>query len=372
MNKKKIIAVGAAGFVLFLLISYWSYIGRIIISVLQAMSPIFYGCAFAYVVNILTRFYETKLLQKSKKIKRPGIKRAIAMLLAYMSIIIIAALVMYLVISEFYACLETLLQQVPKSISQIDLDAMIREWFPELNIDFGIHEKLEAAVQGFTAHIAEYMTSIATGVSSVVGVFVNFFISLVFSVYFLAGKEKICAQIRHLGRLLIKENTRKKMNYILHTLDHSFHNFIVGQFIEACILGTLCFIGMMVLRLPYAGMIGTLIGFTALIPILGAYIGAGVGAIMIVTVSPFKALIFVIFIVVLQQLEGNLIYPKVVGSSIGLPGVWVFATITVAGGVLGIPGMLLGVPTAAAVYKMLQDYSAMQNESIQSKEASPK
>lgn len=117
----------------------------------------------------------------------------------------------------------------------------------------------------------------------------------------------------------------------------------------------LCIIGMLLLRLPYAAMIGSLVGFTALIPVAGAYIGAVVGAVMIFTVSPVKAVVFIVFLIVLQQLEGNLIYPKVVGSSIGLPGIWVLAAVTVGGGVMGVGGMLLGVPTAAALYRLLQN-----------------
>ena len=138
----------------------------------------------------------------------------------------------------------------------------------------------------------------------------------------------------------------------MRVLNQSFHSFIVGQCTEAVILGLLCMGGMLLLRLPYAAMIGCLVGFTALIPIAGAYIGAVVGAFMIFTVSPVKAVIFIVFLVALQQLEGNLIYPRVVGSSIGLPGVWVLAAVTVGGGVLGIGGMLLGVPIAAAIYQL--------------------
>ena len=124
---------------------------------------------------------------------------------------------------------------------------------------------------------------------------------------------------------------------------------------EAVILGTLCTLGMLVLRLPYATMVGTLIAFTALIPVAGAYIGGAAGALMIFSVSPAKALIFLIFLVILQQLEGNLIYPKVVGSSLGLPAIWVLAAVTIGGGIMGIGGMLLGVPIAAALYRLLKE-----------------
>ena len=154
----------------------------------------------------------------------------------------------------------------------------------------------------------------------------------------------------------LKPSWNEKIRYVADVFDHSFHNFIVGQCIEAVVLGVLCIAGMALLKLPYAMMIGTLIGFTALIPVAGAYIGAGVGVFMILTVSPIKALVFLIFVVVLQQLEGNLIYPKVVGNSIGLPGIWVLAAVTVGGGLMGIPGMLLGVPVVAALYQLLGNH----------------
>ena len=157
------------------------------------------------------------------------------------------------------------------------------------------------------------------------------------------------------------ETALNRLVYVSRTVDNSFHSFIVGQCLDAVILGALCIIGMTVFRFPYAMMIGCLVGFTALIPIAGAYIGAAVGAFMIFTVNPLQALLFVVFLVVLQQLEGNLIYPKIVGASIGLPGIYVLAAITVGGGVMGIPGMLLGVPVTAALYQMLKANMAKRN-----------
>ena len=143
--------------------------------------------------------------------------------------------------------------------------------------------------------------------------------------------------------------------YVLDVLNNAFRRYITGQCIEAVILSALCALGMIILRLPYATMIGALIAFTALIPVAGAYIGAAVGAFMIAMVSPMQAVVFLIFLVILQQLEGNLIYPKVVGSSLGLPGIWVLAAVVIGGGVLGVLGMLLGVPVAAAAYTLIKN-----------------
>lgn len=162
-------------------------------------------------------------------------------------------------------------------------------------------------------------------------------------------------QLHRLMLRYVKPGVHAKMEYVLSVLNDSFHKYIVGQCTEAVILGALCTVGMLVLNLPYATMTGAVIAFTALVPVAGAYIGAGVGALMILTVSPVKAIIFLVFIVVLQQLEGNLIYPRVVGSSLGLPAIWVLTAVTLGGGLLGIPGMLLCVPLASALYRLIKE-----------------
>ena len=199
------------------------------------------------------------------------------------------------------------------------------------------------------------MGAVISTVSSVFSALVTGLLALIFSMYILLEQEDLKRQF---GKLLSRYLHPKWMGrffYVLHTVDDCFHRYIVGQCLEAVIIGVLCALGMGLLRLPYATMVGALVGFTALIPVAGAYIGAGVGAFMIFTVAPIKAVIFLVFLVILQQLEGNLIYPKVVGSSLGLPGIWVLAAVTVGGGIMGIGGMLLGVPLAAAAYRILRD-----------------
>ena len=179
-------------------------------------------------------------------------------------------------------------------------------------------------------------------------------IGFIFAMYLLLNKEKVLGQFNKLFRVYLKDKVRDKMEYFFAVANETFKSYIVGQCTEAVILGVLCAIGMLIFGFPYAGMTGAVIGVTALIPVAGAYIGAAVGAFMICTVSPLKAVLFIVYIVVLQQLEGNLIYPKVVGSSIGLPGMWVLAAVTIGGGIMGIPGMLFGVPLAATLYKLLR------------------
>ena len=178
------------------------------------------------------------------------------------------------------------------------------------------------------------------------------------------SKDKLLEQCKQISNKYIKSKWLKKINYVLSILNDTFHKFIVGQCTEAVILGLLCTIGMTILRMPYAAMIGALTALMALIPIVGAFISGAVGAFLIFMESPVKALIFLIFIVVLQQLEGNLIYPKVVGSSIGLPALWVLTAVTVGGSVAGIAGMMIAVPIAAAIYRLIKIEVNKETEEI--------
>lgn len=216
-------------------------------------------------------------------------------------------------------------------------------------------EKITQMAQMLAQGVGDVAQIAMGAVSATFSGFAKFVIALIFAIYILVGKEKLGVQLIRVTDHYLKPEWNEKIRYVLRVFNECFHKFIVGQCIEAVVLGSLCILGMTILRFPYAMMIGTLIGFTALIPVAGAYIGAGVGAFMILTVSPIQALVFLLFIVILQQLEGNLIYPKVVGSSIGLPGIWVLAAVTIGGGISGIGGMLLGVPTAAALYQLIKN-----------------
>ncbi len=215
--------------------------------------------------------------------------------------------------------------------------------------------KIQQIVSVILSGAGSVMDVTVNVVSSVVSGVVAAVVGLIFALYLLAGKERLGSQCDRLLRRYTKENFYTKFKYVLSVLNDCFHRFFVGQCTEAVILGVLCAIGMTLLQLPYAAMIGSVIAFTALIPVAGAYIGGAVGVFLILLVSPVKAVIFLVFLIVLQQLEGNLIYPRVVGSSMGLPAIWVLAAVTIGGGVMGVVGMLLGVPLAAALYRLVRE-----------------
>jgi predicted PurR-regulated permease PerM len=214
---------------------------------------------------------------------------------------------------------------------------------------------IEKIVGTLGSGIGNAVNVVVTLLTSTVSIIVTIFISLIFSMYMLIDKEKLFDQSKRLTRSYLSGKHFDKISHVTSVLNDSFRRYIVGQFTEAIVLGMLCAGGMFLLKLPYAAMTGTVVGVTALIPIVGAYIGAALGAFMILTENPSQALVFLIFLVILQQLEGNLIYPKVVGSSIGLPGIWVLAAVTVGGSLFGITGMLIGVPLTATIYKLVYE-----------------
>ena len=360
---KSCFRLGVTVFLTFLAIHYWSSLTGFVGLIFDAASALMIGCVIAYVLNILMSFYEKHYFPKNQSRAVEKSRRIVCMLAAILTLAAVITLIVGLVLPELAACVRLLVDEIPLAIDS----AVI--WLEKNGVLASIMS--EDAAASLTAinwqeKIAELVSVLAAGVGGVAQAAVDaltatfsglakFVIGLIFAIYILSGKEKLGNQIKRLMENYLKPAWNEKIRYVTGVFDHSFHNFIVGQCIEAIVLGMLCILGMSILRLPYAMMIGTLIGFTALIPVAGAYIGAGVGAFMILTISPVQALIFLVFVVVLQQLEGNLIYPKVVGSSIGLPGVWVLAAVTVGGGIMGIPGMLLGVPTAAAVYQLIKN-----------------
>lgn len=359
---KSCLRLGVTIFLTYLAIHYWGSIAGFAGVVFGAAGALVLGFGIAYVLNILMSFYEKIYFQNSQKKAVAKSRRIVCLLASILTLIAVVALVIGLVLPELASCVRLLAAEVPEAV-----DGAV-QWLEESGLLTSVLS--EDAAAALTAidwqeKIAQMVRVLAQGVGGVAQVAVNavsatvsgvakFAIGFVFAIYLLIGKETLGAQLARVMNHYLKPSWNEKIRYVAAVFDHSFHNFIVGQCIEAVLLGVLCIVGMTILRFPYAMMIGTLVGFTALIPIAGAYIGAGVGAFMIMTVSPIQAVGFLIFIVVLQQLEGNLIYPRVVGSSIGLPGVWVLAAVTVGGGISGIPGMLFGVPAAAAVYQLMK------------------
>lgn len=336
---------------------------NVVLGVLQmffaAASPLIFGIVAAYILNILLKKIERIYFPKSKKSWVSKSRRPVSILLSFAALVIMVVLLVNLVVPELAMTIRLMAEEIPPAVESARLWAIensseipaIQELLRNLNIDWEttIRKVLEVVAVG----AGGIFTSVVSVVSSLFSAAATLLIGTIFAVYLLSAKEILMKNGDDIMRAYLKPEVREKLLYIGKTIHETFTSFIVGQLMEAVIIGTLCALGMTILKMPYAVMTGTVVGVTALIPVVGAYIGAAVGAFMVFTVNPLQAVVFIIFLVILQQLEGNLIYPKVVGSSIGLPGLWVLAAVTVGGGMFGIGGMLLGVPITAAFYKLL-------------------
>ena len=367
LDVKTCLRAGVTIFLLYLCIHYWPSVAEMGGLLLSAAMPLLLGAVMAYLVNILMTFYEHRLFGRAASGAGLKLKRPLCMALAFATLLIIVVLLLVLVIPELVSCIRVIAAGVPGVVADFtkwcEEQGILPETIADSLAQIDWKSRMTDIVKVLTAGVGSAANAIVNTVTSVVSGFVTFFMALIFSIYLLLGKEKLGRQLQKIMERYLKDGWNKKIRYVVGVVNDCFHRYIVGQCTEAVILGVLCMLGMLLIRLPYATMIGALIGFTALIPVAGAYIGAIVGAFMILTVSPVKALIFLVFIVILQQLEGNLIYPKVVGSSLGLPALWVLAAVTVGGGVLGVPGMLLGVPLSAAVYRLIRNdvYGTVEN-----------
>ncbi len=359
---KHYLKIGILAVALVLIVKYFSVILSGIGLVLDAATPLVIGGVIAYILNLLMKQLEKIYFPKSKKKIVTQTRRPVCIVLSLIFMLCIIALVINLVVPELVSSFELIGKEIPGIAENVvqwlaehsDELPTLQNALENLNLDWpSIFKK---TVDLVTSGATDVITSLVSVIGTTIGTIANIFIGFVFTFYLLFNKEHLLNQLQRLLSTIIKPSIMEKIVLVATTANHTFGSFIVGQFTEAIILGSLCAIGMLIFRFPYAVMTGTVIGVTALIPIVGAYIGAGIGAFMIFTVDPFQALLFLVFLVVLQQLEGNLVYPRVVGTSIGLPGMWVLAAITVGGGILGIPGMLLGVPVAATVYKLLGMY----------------
>lgn len=325
------------------------------------LKPLLLGGILALILNVPMSMIETRLLKKLRRGKRP-----LAILLALILLVGIFVGVAFLVIPELLGAITLIVQIARDGLERLaNLDhtgALAQTPLAELfnNIDWlGLSAQLETWLKDQSMDLASHAME---AVGSVVSGIVTSVIALTFAIYILAGKERLKRQASRLLRVWLTERVSGVVIHVSSVCAGTFKLFIAGQATEAIILGTLCMVGMAILRLPYAPMIGALVGVTALIPVVGAFVGTIVGAIMILTVDPFKAVVFVIYLLILQQVEGNVIYPRVVGSKINLPAIWVLAAVTIGGNLAGPFGMLLGVPAASAAYALIKEATALREQ----------
>jgi len=332
--------------------------------ILSILLPFIIGGVIAFVLNIPMKAIETKLFRKAKGKLGNSVKRPVSMVLALIFVVAIVTMVFIAVVPQLRTTITTLGAKIGPFWDEVVLWLQgIMADYPELsayienleNIEFN-WEIIIGSVGGFLKNGVGNMFGFTLSVAgSIIGGVVNVLIALVFAIYILSQKESLQSQGLRIIDAYAKPGLNSWIRDVCGRLYTNFTNFICGQCLEAVVLGCLFIIFMTIFRFPYAVMIGTLIGFTSLIPIVGAFIGCGVGAFMILIDDPMQALWFVILFLVLQQIEGNLIYPKVVGNSVGLPSIWVLMSVTVGGSLFGVAGMLVFIPLMSTLYSLLRD-----------------
>ena len=364
-RKDSIIIISYIALVIFALVNF-SKIIAFLGKVISIFSPFLLGIILAFVLNVLNNFIEKKIFGKIKPSKIWNkIKRPLCITLSLILVFLTIFFVMNLLIPQlknsaslFTDTLPAYKEDIIGILNKFDVDESTVNKVGEYLDNFG--KVITDYIKGNSKDVITVTTEVAT---SVINIISKGIITLVFAIYMIAQKETLSRQINKVMRAYLKPKTINKINTIGTLANKTFSNFVTGQCLEALIFGSLVFVGMLIFRFPYASTIGVLLGFTALIPIFGAFIGTAIGFILIMMVSPVKAILFVVFIIVLQQIEGNLIYPRVVGKSIGLPGMWVLLSVTVGGSIGGILGMLIATPLCSLLYAL---FTKMVNDRLKS------
>ncbi len=341
-------------------------IGALISSAVTLLSPFLIGFCLAYVVNLLLRPLERFWMWIWRKAKKQKIitkiKRPLCLTLSFLVVLGVVFAIVFMIIPALKETVVSFANKVPQYAKTIEgwyytVVEFLEQYnftLPEISLNT---DKITEIAKNIISNYGDSVLDTTVNVTaSIVSAVVDIVLGFAFAIYLLAQKEKLGRQVKKSTFAVFGAVRAEKMVDFTSLTNNVFTKFVTGQLTEACIIGVLCFVGMTIFKMPYAGIISILVGFTALIPIFGAFIGTGIGAFLILLENPIKAVWFVIFIIILQQLEGNLIYPRVVGKSVGLPGIWVLAAVTIGGGLFGVLGMLFSVPICSVLYVLFREY----------------
>lgn len=365
-NIQKILFIVFCSAIIFALVFNFMGVIRFFGKVMGYITPIIIALCIAFVLNVFLTGFETKIFGFMKKSKHKivnKLQRPLCLILTYALAIGLLALIVLVIIPDIRDTIAYIIEKLPTFIVES------REWLittlkgfdlPTDDIpEIDINTFMETVKNLFSKYSHSILDDAISITGSVVGVVSDILFGIIVSAYILAQKEKISAFIKRVINSFLPEKAANIVHHINAQTYFSFTRFIGGQLTEAIILGVLCYIGMLIFRFPNAAIISIIICITALVPIVGALTGAVIGAFLILITDPIKAILFLLFLVILQQLEGNLIYPKVVGKAVGLPGVIVISAVLVGGNVGGVMGALIGVPLSAVIYTLLKE--AMEN-----------
>ena len=360
---RKSLFTGACLIILYFVFYNISYIWGAVGKVVKIFAPFIVGAAIAFILNVPMRWVEKGILRDRKKFsgeKWDGLRRALALIVTLLLTVIIISLLVYMVVPQLAESIGQLIRQIPagvKSLTQWADEQFSSKPIIQQMID-GLAQDWQSILEKLMGYIKDIVNSaLEGGINAITGIVsgvVSFIVGFIFSLYVLVQKEKLGDQARKIIYALFSKEVADEIMAVAKMSSKTFANFISGQCMEAVILASMFCVTMTVLRLPYAMLIGLLIGVMNLIPIVGAFIGCGIGALLILLVDPVKALIFVVVFIILQQIEGNLIYPKVVGDSVGLPGIWVLVSVTVGGSFFGVKGMVVFIPLVSVMYSLFR------------------
>ncbi|MCI6691335.1 MULTISPECIES: AI-2E family transporter [unclassified Clostridium] len=364
INKKlkENILLGTYLIILYFLLLNIKWVTAALGSILGIISPFITAFAMAFVLNLPMKFFENKVfnfLDKEKSSFLRNLKRPLSILTTFISVIgFIVALILF-VVPQLAASLSTLLDAVPGYMESFE--KLLNQYLSSTEILQHIYNTLMNTWQELLKYFANFLSTSLTGILnttvSITSGLINFILSLVLTIYMLASKETLIYQIKKILYAFLNNAIVDKILSVSRLTNNTFAKFITGQCIEAIILGVLCFIGMTIFKMPYSLLISVLIGVTALIPVFGAFIGTIPAVFLILIINPIQAIWFVVFILCLQQFEGNIIYPRVVGNSVGLSAIWVMLAMLVGGSTLGLIGMLIGIPLFSVAYQLIKDYT---------------
>lgn len=368
---KQNILLGTYLIILFFILLNLKYVISTFGNILGILNPFIIAFAMAFVLNLPMKFFERNVfyfLDKQKSSITRRLKRPLSILATFATVIgLIIALALF-VIPQLISSVSTLLDAVPEYIRSFE--ALVNQFVSSTEILQNVYDSLMSTwkelLQFFGGLLTTSLTSILNTTMSITSGLINFILSLVLTIYMLASKETLIYHLKKTLYAFSKESVADKIIEVSRLANVTFAKFITGQCIEAVILGVLCFIGMNIFSMPYSLLISVLIGVTALIPVFGAFIGTIPAVFLILIINPMQALWFIVFILCLQQLEGNIIYPKVVGNSVGLSAIWVMLAMLVGGSTLGLLGMLIGIPTFSVAYQLIKEYTnkRLKNKNI--------
>lgn len=339
----------------------------------EGISPFVYGAIMAYLLNLIMMMWERIWFPKRTEGFAAKIRRPMCIFLSLLTVVLVIVIIVLLVADEVVEAITSLGQGIVELLAVFGIDVSSSFDGSSDNILTAIttlfQDYIEPLLDGETS-LADTISSIVELGSTAIGAIVDFFIGLVFAIYLLAGKESAIAGFKRAGHLLLTDHAYEVVSHILTVANQYLSSFFVGQVREGIVLGTLCGIGMAILGLPYAATIGFLVGCGALVPIVGAWTAGILGALIILPVDPIQSLIFIIYLVILQQIDGQLVYPKVVGKSVGIPSIWVFVAVFVGGGLFGFMGTLFGVPIAATIRHLVLEWADARETKLAAKKAS--